>query len=234
MEMVLKKSVRGNGFAIFLLLWSALFVFAFFSFATGLGVITVSPSVGVNNVSGPVSESVNFSINITVNNSAVNAAIDSNITQVNITLPSTFSFLNGTNFTNVTVTGAGTITTFINQSSSQVTLPPWAGTVLSWNGTLNPGAGAKSLLTNGTLGNFGFMFNVSTPGNYNITVTTMNLSGFINTTNISIIVNDTTVPNNITFQGATPLNGSFIAAGTIFINVSVYDNGPCRVFEQYL
>ncbi len=221
-----------NGFSVFFVVSLVLITIVFFSFVTGLSFVTVSPSVGVNNVTGPITEDVNWSINITVNNTALIGAIDSNITQVNVTLPSSFTFLNGTNATNISTSGNGI--TFINQSSAIVSLPSWAGTILSWNATLTAGAGARGLLTNGTVGNFWFLFNASTPGNYNITVTTMNLSGFQNSTNISVTVNDTTIPGAISFQGATPANGSYVGAGSISINVSVLDNGAIQTIRVVL
>ncbi|MEK7075120.1 MAG: hypothetical protein AAB968_05130, partial [Patescibacteria group bacterium] len=115
-----------------------------------------------------------------------------------------------------------------NGSSSQVTLPSWAGSVLSWNSSLT--AGTNSLLvSNATLAFFTFMINASTPGNYNITVTTMNVSGFSNSTNISITVNDTTISNNITFNSTTtPFNGSFVGGNSIFLDIIGYDNGALQ------
>lgn len=129
-------------------------------------------------------------------------------------MPEGFSFLNGTNSTNATTSDYGI--TFTNSS-----------TVLSWNSTLASGTGAV-LVANATRVNFWFLINASIPGTYNMTVTTMNVSGFINRTNISITVNDTTAPNNITFQGQTPTNNSFVRGNSVFVNASIYDNGAIQ------
>src|SRR3989338_8342259 len=229
-ERVLRRHIDGGEVSLsHVLLFFGLILFGIFSIVIveGFDVITVTPVnpgavVNGTNISGPVRENVNFTINITINNSAL-VAYD-NITQVNITLPSSFSFLNGTNNTNATTAGYGI--TFINTSS-----------VLSWNSTLAAGTSA-SLISNATLVYFWFMINASTPGAFNITVTTMNVSGFTNSTNISITVNDTTAPSNIAFQGLTPANYSFLAGNetnnaSIFVNISAYDNGAIQtIFFQ--
>ena len=229
-ERVLRRHIDGGEISLsHVLLFFGLILFGIFSIVIveGFDVITVTPVnpgavVNGTNISGPVRENVNFTINITINNSAL-VAYD-NITQVNITLPSSFSFLNGTNNTNATTAGYGI--TFINTSS-----------VLSWNSTLAAGTSA-TLISNATLVYFWFMINASTPGAFNITVTTMNVSGFTNSTNISITVNDTTAPSNIAFQGLTPANYSFLAGNetnnaSIFVNISAYDNGAIQtIFFQ--
>ncbi len=172
--------------------------------AEGLHIIRSIAGSGVNNITGPVNEDVTFQYNISVNNTEVTAS--ANITVINITLPANFNFTTNTNLTNQT----SLITIFANTTY-----------VLSWNAT-------NGLVWNTTLNYFLFNATASEPGYYNISITTVNVSGFFNTTNISVTVNDTTVPSNITYQGLTPTNGSFLAGDSIFLNISAYDNGAIQ------
>ena len=109
--------------------------------------------------------------NITLNNT--NVGENGNITQVNITLPSAggFVFVANSNGTNTP------FVTFTNTS-----------TVLSWTNTTN-------YLINGSANNSYFWFNASasTPGRYNISITSLNGTGAYQT-NVSIRVQDTTAP----------------------------------------
>lgn len=111
-------------------------------------------------------EDVQKFFNITVNNSDTTSS--ANITQVNITLPNSFTFRVSTNGTD-----AGTHT-FTNTS-----------TVLSWSN--------NNLIMNQTLKRFWFNATASTPGTYNITVTTLNASG-TSTSYIAVTINDTNAP----------------------------------------
>lgn len=105
--------------------------------------------------------------NITVNNS--DTTLTANITQINITLPSSFTF---TGATNATDAGAHE---FTNTS-----------TVLSWTN-------ASGLVMNLTLKRFWFNATASTPGTYNISVLTLNATGAFRS-NVSVTVNDTSAP----------------------------------------
>ena len=123
----------------------------------------------VNVSSGGVIFSVNEGstlFNISINNT--NTGDAANISQVNITLWENFNLTNGTN-------GASANGTFSNTS-----------TVLTWNNT--------AMLINGSNTTEYFWFNASSAaGTYVITVTTLN--GSTNsTTNLSVVVNDTTAP----------------------------------------
>ncbi len=163
------------------------------------------------NITGRVVEDVAFQYNISVNNTALTA--DQNITAVNITLPSTFTFIVNSNASNV----SGVVGFNVSGTSA----------VLRWNST-------NGLVTNVTLNYFWFNATASEPGNYNITVTTLNATGPFNTTNISVTVNDTTVPSNLAFQGQTPANASFISGNSIFANLSINDNGVITQVNGYL
>src|SRR3989344_4807571 len=139
----------------------ALFIFTLFiSFVFAAHVITTSGG----GTSYNLNEDVGFVYNISVNNS--DAGQSANITQVNITLPSSFTYRpgveNGTSAVNYSFTNTST--------------------VLSWENT-------TSYLINGSE-RFFFWFNATaaTPGNYNITVTTLNVTGSF-MSNISITIN---------------------------------------------
>ena len=140
-----------------------------------------------------VNEDVTNLYNISVNNS--DAGQDANVTQVNITLPSSFTFLDDSNATEV-------VSSFTNTS-----------TVLSWTNS-------SFYLVNGS-GLIYFWFNASaaTPGVYNLTVTTLNSTG-ISDSNISVTVNDTSAPDVVFVNPITRGNIS----GTIVINVSINDS----------
>lgn len=149
-------------------------------------------------------EDVGFIYNISVN--VTDVGQNANVTQLNITIPSTFSFISGSNFT--TANNNANLT-FTNTS-----------TVISWfNFTYS--------ILNGTGGTalryFSFNATASTPGNYNLTITTLNATGAF-TSNISVIINDTTIPSSIAFASNTTSTGTNISGG-IYADVTVTDNG---------
>jgi len=162
-------------------------------FAIAAHVITTS--------SGGTSLNLNDSIsnlyNITVNNTDPDAT--ANITQVNITIPSTFRFVLNSNGTNAGVHN------FTNTS-----------TVLSWDN--------NALVINLTFKYFFFNAIASIPGNYNITIITSNITS-TSSSNISIRINDSTIPSNITFVSPTPAAGANISQTFIPFNVTAGDNG---------
>jgi len=173
----------------------SLLVIVFLSFfAFANHVINPSSPVVLN-----VREDVSSYYNISINNTDYGS--DANITQVNFTFPSSVVFTVGTN-----VTSAAN-TTFVNST-----------TVISWyNDTV--------FVINGSF-NRTFVFNAtaSTPGNFNITLATINGSHTI-LTNISILVNDTTAPATIVYINPTLNNSINVSRSSIPINVSVSDNG---------
>lgn len=121
---------------------------------------TITPS------SLTVLEDTSTQYNITLNNSDIGTS--ANVSQFNVTIPSSFTF---TFDTNATDAGANT---FVNTS-----------TVLSWT---------DNFLVNGSeVKHFTFNLTASTPGNYNLTITTRNATAVYNS-NITVTVNDTNAP----------------------------------------
>ena len=154
---------------------------------------TITTSGGATSYS--VDEDVGFIYNISVNNTDTN--FTGNITNVNITFSSNlFSFIDGSNGTD-----AGTHT-FTNTS-----------TILTWT---NDG-----LVMNLTTQYFWFNATVSTPGNYNLTITTTNATQSVST-NISVTINDTTNPS-ITSFSCTP--SSVYTGSTVTCSCSGSDAG---------
>lgn len=136
--------------------------------------------------------------NFTVNNTDILLA--SNISQVNLTLPASFTFIANTNGTD-----AGTHT-FVNTSS-----------VLSWENS-------AGIVLNLTLNHFSFNATASTPGTFNLTVTTLNSTGTF-TSNLSVTVNDTTLPSSIDFVSPSESNGANLSQSNVVVNVTATDNG---------
>lgn len=139
-----------------------------------------------------------YRINVSLNNT--DALWVSNITQVNITIPETFTLVgeNGSDAGNFVYTNTST--------------------VLSWTNS-TPG-----LVMNLTLNYFWFNISASTPGMYNISVRSVNISG-VYESNISITVNDTTVPTPITFVSPTTApSGGNISIKYIAYNSTSADN----------
>jgi hypothetical protein len=189
----MKKGVIKNNRIAFasLILFSVIILTL--SFVPAAHVITTS----TGGTSYSVDEDVGFIYNITVNNT--DTTTTANITQVNITIPNTFSFLADSNGTD-----AGTHT-FTNTS-----------TILSWD---NDG-----LVMNLTWKYFWFNATASTPGSYNLTISTTNATG-TETTNISVTINDTTDPSSIEFVSPTESSNANLSQSNIAINVTATDNG---------
>ena len=147
-----------------------------------------------------VNEDVQFSYNITVN--ITDSGPDANVTRVNITLQSPFNFTAGTNATDVP-----TFTVFTNTSG-----------VLTWENS-------TYFVVNGSeIRYFTFNATIATPGNYVITVKTVNITGEYSS-NISVTVNDTTIPSSIQFVSPSAANNSNLSQNTIAVNFSATDNG---------
>jgi hypothetical protein len=139
-------------------------------------------------------EDVTNLYNITVNNN--DSVSGANITRVNITLPGSFSILDSSNSSDA----AGTLTI--------------SGNELSWTNN------SFGLIMNLSWKYFAFNATASTPGNYNITVTTTNATGSFSS-NISVTINDTTAPL-ITF--VTPANGANLSQNYIIVNITATDD----------
>ncbi len=158
----------------------------------------------------PSSFSTNTSVstfyNITVNNSE---AASTNITQVNVTMPSGFSFTATSNGT--------TVSAAHNFSNSTLTL--------SWDKT-------DFIVQNVTNQSFWFnaTANATTVGTFNFTVSLLNNTG-LTYYNITLTVNDTIVPSNVSFVSPA-VNNSNVSA--LFINVSAYDNHNVSVIRIYV
>ena len=194
------------------LLYSVGFVLVGVLLFTGLAIaaVTVTRTDFTTN-SFNFNEDVSLAYNITVNNSVASLANGQvhNLTQVNITIPSSFVLLaNATN------------STFGDVSSATLSV---SGSVLSWtNATFFINASIV-----GTNQTFGFNASALTPGIYNITVVATNFSNTYNS-NLTVRVNDTTRPivfkQNITRGGHTTMVDFSNYSGTIVLNVSVLDN----------
>lgn len=176
---------------ILILLFSISFIFA-------AHVITTSS--GGNSYS--VEEDIGFVYNLSVNNT--DTTFLANISQVNITIPDTFSFLADSNGTNAATH------TFTNTS-----------TILSWD--------SDGLVMNLTWKYFWFNATALTPGSYNLTIMTTNVTG-TETTNISVTINDTTSPDSIVFVSPTELDNSNLSRLNIVVNVTATDNGVIDTF----
>ena len=71
---------------------------------------------------------------------------------------------------------------------------------------------------------FWFNATASTPGSYNLIISTTNATG-TETTNISVTINDTTDPSSIEFVSPTESNNANLSQSNIAINVTAEDNG---------
>lgn len=152
-----------------LLLAVTIILVAGLSFVFATHAITIPASFVTN-------QSQNFFFNITLNNTDIDPA--GNITQINITLPPGFAYFANTN-------GSSVLRVFVNTSTRALS---WSND--SVGGVLNCSTNTANI--NGT-----FWFNAttnSTPGTYNITVMSLNVTGGAYYTNISVTVNDITKP----------------------------------------
>lgn len=144
-------------------------------------------------------EDISYEINVTVNNT--DTGLGANITQVNITVPSSFTILGTLNASALFSTNGTAQTNFSTVRTTYT---------LSWTN-------ATTYLLNGTdYGYFSFNVSASTPGNYNITVETLNATG-INYANISVTINNTTP----TFGSTSVTYGNY--SGDLLLNLSTED-----------
>ncbi len=161
-----------------------------------------------------VKEDLGFVYNITVNNT--NIGQDANITQVNITLPNSFTLIRNSNGSDA-FANAG----FVNTSR-----------LLSWNNVTNFLING-SLDISGVLNYFWFNATASTPGTYNITVETVNGTKVSNF-NITVVVNDTTAPSEVEFNSPTPNSGANLSRTDLPVNVTVVDVVSLGTIRIYL
>lgn len=219
---------RGRLTSVFCLLAFVSLLFAFGFSASALHLITNSATASnltLSILENNQSNTNYYIFNITVNNT--DPTIAANISQVNITIPSSFNLVS---FSNTTV--ASNATAFVIQHSFVNTTDSTAGTItLSW------------LNSSGIVFNFSgfqvsptrFTFNASatTPGSYNITVTTLNQTGSYSR-NLSVNVNDTTTPAGVEYDSLTHVAGANISRSNITVNISVTDNGNVDRIAVYL
>ncbi|MBT3405527.1 hypothetical protein HN832_05085 [archaeon] len=169
---------------------SAFILGILFSISLVIAAQVITTSGGATSYS--VLEDLTFNFNMTVNNTDV----DVNITQVNMTIPSSFSFLVNSNGTNAATH------TFSNTT-----------TILTWT--------HDGLVQNVTSNYLWFNATPATPGLYNITVTSLNTTG-TSATNIAVTVNDTNSPSEINFT--SPITyGNY--SGTLILNITLIDDG---------
>ena len=182
---------RGDKLLVSMIIFLGLFVglvFAAHVVTTSSGAVTYSINESLSNI---------YVVNITVSNTDTTAV--SNITDINITLPTGVSFVNNTNGTN-----AGDHV-FKNGSNT-----------LNWSNV--------DLVMNLTTKNFWFNVSITAPGTYVIVVNTSNTTSTYKT-NINFTVNDTTAPNSITFQNPGITASSNLSKTAIAVNISATDNG---------
>ncbi|MEK6928402.1 MAG: hypothetical protein AABW65_00400 [Nanoarchaeota archaeon] len=207
-KVVRKKAIAYSKYLLmFFSIFLAYTVIAQLLFTTPSGVIFYS----INQTNSTnVSTSV-LQLNITINNTLANVATAiSNISAINITLPPNISYIantnltseNGVNLTNITLVGLnGTSLRFGNTSTVTYIVP------------------------NSTIRNFLVNISAPVPGIYNISVYPIDMGGnVVNQTNITLVVNDTRPPSNISFWGSTPGRGANTSNNNLEINVSVTDN----------
>jgi len=189
-----------------LILLSTLILVLSVSFALALHVLT--PATYDDSLGYSYNETITTNVfNITVNNTFLGAI--ANITQVNITLPATFTYQPlsqgfGENETHVVFSSTTTVLSWTNASTNYFLI----------NGT--------EVATKGNWTYFWFNASATTPGDYNITVTTVNGTHSLEQ-NISVQINDTTAPK-MTFGGTTPVANANRSATTIPVNITVNDS----------
>lgn len=202
------KMQRGGGVLNreFLILFSAVLILLLASFVFAEVTITRTDyTTNSFNFNEDLSLAYNFTINATIASIANSQA--NNITQVNVTLPSSFVLL-----TNSTNSSQGT------GSTSGFSI---SGSVLSW---INATAGIINVtVTTGVNQTFGFNATALTPGIYNLTIVVTNWSNTYNR-NLTVYINDTTLPALYLENISLPLLHRVNVSGTIRLNVSVADN----------
>lgn len=163
---------------------------------------SITTSTGATSFTS-VNEDAGYWYNITINNTG---EISSNITQVNITLPGSFSYINDTNGT------SGNSSYLAFTSKFNASSPISFGWYNSTNGIIGGGQ------------NFSFWFNAtaSTPGTYGINVTYIINGTNKNSINLTITINDITRP---TVTVGFPTNKfNYTIAGIFNTSINVSDN----------
>jgi hypothetical protein len=156
----------------------------FFVVAAVVAVLLVSYGVAIHTINSStnigVNEDIGYIYNISINNTDAGQA--QNISEINISLPASWVFLNDSNGTDAVE--AGVNHTFVRYDDQN----------LSWFGS--------ALVNGSTSGNFWFNATAPTPGVYNITVFMTN-SSTTTVQNITVTVNDTTKPSAVEWESQT-------------------------------
>lgn len=178
------------------------FCFLFLAGVFALHVVTNTVNGGTN--FSTVNEDFSTLYNLTLNNT--DASAGANITQINITLPSNFTFIVGT---------ANASAPFYNFSNSS--------SILSFTNI-------TGLVGNGTWRFFWFNASAAVPGVYNFSIVTSNLTTIVYH-NLSVVINDTTVPQPISYAAPGYTAYTNQTSSSIPINTSVYDEGTVGIIN---
>lgn len=153
-------------------------------------------SSGITPKSANASESTLYNLTVSNTNTA-----DVNFTQINITLPSGFSFVSSTNGTD-------------SNSSFSV-----SGSKLVWNNKT-----ATGIIQNGSNRHFWFnATNANKVGKFNFTISVLDTAGKTNSTTDEVALVDE-IPPVINFAGPTPANNSISVHNYLPVNVTATDN----------
>ncbi|MBI2056879.1 hypothetical protein HYT91_01355 [Candidatus Pacearchaeota archaeon] len=158
-----------------------------------------TPGVGSN--LSVINEDVTVFFNITIN--TTQDAYFGNVTQVNVTIPSSFTFTTGSNRTD-----PGSRNGTFNLNSS---------TVLTWTNFTD------GFIGNGSNATIGFNITATNPGNYSIIINVTTFTAGRNQSIINVNVNDTTAPYLVSFNSETPVAYANLSKREIVINVSAND-----------
>ena len=161
--------------------------------------VSADPSVSPSSFSATPGQNSSFTITITNSDTYTDTGIGTNITKVNITLPSEFTFISETN-------GTDSASTFSSASS-----------VLSWDNSsyvIGSSTGGDNVKT------FSFNANATTLGSFTIVVRIMN-STTTTAKNISLTVADASSPQ---VSLDTPENNYDDNDGVVVFNCNATDN----------
>lgn len=167
-----------------------------------------------SNLTHIINEDIQYRFNLTINHTG--NMVTENISEINISFFDNFIYSAGSNKTWIDLTLLPAPAAFFANTSD----------TLFWNRTTVAGYIINN--TNGS--SFGFNLTAPTPGKFNITVTLLynaTAGSFINKTNITIIVNDTTAPEVFPVNISGRLNVTIRSniSGDLLLNVSAIDNG---------
>ena len=170
--------------------------------------ISVNEKLGAQGVL-TINEDVTTRLNISINSSLAGIT-KQNVSEVNITLPGSFTFTANSNYT--------TNGTAPYEDSRNATFNLNSSTLLLWTNTTN------GFMTNGSNTTLGFNITAANPGNYTINITYKLFNDVTeNNTYINITVNDTTAPRVVFFNSQNPVAYANLSVREIIVNVSAND-----------